>query len=178
MNKPLATILFLFAFAALRGQSNQLIIVENTDTIGFHSRSIGLVFTTEVNQELCNKIQRQLGYPKYYTRLKWSLDDYEFSKPDAHFSLDGLYKTNTDEKSLTAYSLSEEGLNRSSIIELQNNVKIASNRYLLADAVQVGGNTVGMILVADAPVTGVMVSGISNIVGYFIRLSGHIVLGR
>ena len=171
--KITVTILLVLLTTSLLAQKNYLIVVDS-EPKGIYSTNGELVFTEVVEEAAMRRISVNFNSKeKYKVRLNWSIKEYPLEIVFFSFTKDGDF--------IGRMIVADDGVgktvrpatNNEMFSVPKNHLLKASNLYLLADGIALGGTTGGIALIEDDPLAATQVITISTVLSYLMRLRGH-----
>ena len=167
------TILLVLLTTSLLAQKNYLIVVDS-EPKGMYSTNGELVFTEVVQETAMRRISVNFNSKeKYKVRLNWSIKEYALANVYFSFTKDGVFIG----RMIVANDGGEKTVRPATDNEMfsvpKNHLLKASNLYLLADGIALGGTLGGIALIEDDPLAATQVIVISTVLSYLIKFSGH-----
>jgi len=165
---------------SINAQSKDYILVQNeTNIIGFLSSRIGLVFTTQLDDNMMRKISDEMDQKDYEVRLKWDYKNFVHEETYYSFDISGNLTSNPlPVTSLTYLQSNKEGSPLLSLKETGFHYRgdhlQRAGRYKNASiAVLLGSGTTAYALIAADPINGPTAS-IIGVAGGLVSLGLNI----
>ena len=165
---------------SVNAQSKDYILVQNkTNIIGFLSSRIGLVFTTQLDDNMMRKITDEMDQKDYVVRLKWDYKNFVYEETYYSFDISGNLTSNplpvtslvylqSNKEGAPLLSLKETGIHyRDDHLQRAGRYKNASIAVLL------GSGTTAYALIAADPINGPTAS-IIGVAGGLVSLGLNI----
>jgi len=148
--------------------------VVDSEPKGIYSTNGELIFTEVLQEAAMRRISINFNpKEKYKVRLNLSIKEYPLENVFFSFSKDGDFIG----RMIVADDGGGKTVRPATDNEMfpvpKNHLNKASNFYLLADGIALGGTVGGIALIEDDPIAATQVIAISTIVSYLIKLGGH-----
>ena len=160
--KTSTNILHVLLTFSLFAQKNYLIVVDSVPK-GIYSTNGELVFTEVVDETTMKRISANFNSKeKYKVRQNWSIKEYALENVFFSFTengdfIDRMTVTNDGGEKTVRPATEDEMFSVP-----KNHLLKASNLYVLADGIELGGTVVGIALIEDDPLAATQVIIISS----------------